>query len=119
VLCTISSPDDPWSADDREWFKANPSRAHRLRPAINGEWPDPGDPPAPGAWLAVLVRHVEPGFRVRWPRWFLEDDVEDADEPWVHALFNVAEREHRLGRPLTADEIAACHAEAEPMGGMQ
>jgi hypothetical protein len=53
----------PWKADDAKWFRENPSRSHRIRPAF------PKEPHAEGApkhhVSLMLVRQVEPGNRVK------------------------------------------------------
>ncbi|MEG3176155.1 hypothetical protein U1872_07945 [Sphingomonas sp. RB3P16] len=60
-----------WKTDDANWFAANPSRTHRLRPMIGGEkesFGAVGNQQVPlFHQLQVLVRQVEPGARVRLP----------------------------------------------------
>ncbi len=84
----------PWKSDDREWFAANPGRAHRLRPCFPGERggdAEPWDevPPPVGRELLVLVRQIEPGKRVR----ICVDRPPDAPipdaEPILQAMFDL------------------------------
>ena len=56
----------PWSRSDRDWFKAHSDRAHRVRAALPGETyaralADDEEV------VVVIVRQIEPGWRVRSP----------------------------------------------------
>jgi hypothetical protein len=44
---------------DKEWFKANPNRSHRIRPAITDELPDDT------STHVAVVRQIFPGLRIR------------------------------------------------------
>jgi hypothetical protein len=68
VLSILEPP--AWQADDREWFKANPGRSHRLRQRFPGETFGDSTPlaaPPPRHEFQVLVRQLEPGKRTRLP----------------------------------------------------
>jgi hypothetical protein len=81
----------PWKDDDRNWFKQNPSRSHRVRMPFPNEADEAvADPPAEHA-LIMLVRQVEPGSRLRFGFYLNADllPVPD-DEAVAHALFEVA-----------------------------
>jgi hypothetical protein len=84
---------------DKSWFKANPDRGHRLRPAYDDEWP-------PGFW--VVIRQVAPGEHLMHV--FIDHELQLLAEPpeiaaW--AVFElVAERiRRRDNSPLTIDEM--------------
>jgi hypothetical protein len=58
--------DNAWGNDDRIWFERNPTRSHRLRPLFPGESHNRhGGETLPNHELQILVRRVEPGWRVR------------------------------------------------------
>jgi hypothetical protein len=82
--------EDPWKINDANWFKANPSRSHRLRSVFPGEIKTLSsfDVP-PGHELQVLVRQLEPGHRVRigFCR-NLELPIPDV-ESLIHAMFDI------------------------------
>jgi len=88
----INTASSPWKDDDARWFKANPTRAHRLRPAYPGELDDVSDLQGPvpaGHELQVLLRQVEPGKRLRTAFCRnLEMSIPDV-EPVIHAIFDV------------------------------
>jgi hypothetical protein len=92
---------DPWSEDDRAWFRANPTRMWRLR------WPLPGEVEtlatdealagrakaapivadqargamrrrAEGATIAIAVHQFKPGTRLRTPFEFVGTDPLDS-----------------------------------------
>lgn len=79
MIGTFLGQGDPWSADDREWFKANPTRRYRLRDPWNGELHETamntGSMPkleafrevveSQGLHLAIIVHQVAPGKRIR------------------------------------------------------
>jgi hypothetical protein len=87
----ISVLDHPWKDDDRDWFKQNPSRSHRVRMPF----PDEADKEAAeipaGHTLIMLVRQVEPGKRLRTDL-FINDELLPLpdNEAVAHALFEVA-----------------------------
>jgi hypothetical protein len=61
---------DPWAQDDREWFKNNPDRSHRVRPLYSEAEAEhfkrtAGCPPSGTRLVGVAVQQVEPGFRIR------------------------------------------------------
>jgi hypothetical protein len=101
-----------WNIDDRQWFKNNPTRSHRLRPTFPGETfgKERVSLPAlpPGRTDAVLVRQVEPGMRIRIP---IDHDVglpiPDV-EAILHALFDAHATQYRtrVFRPISAREVA-------------
>ena len=81
--------DVSWKANDRDWFERNTMRSHRLRPLFPGE-PSNGCDKAtpPGHELAILVRQVAPGQRVRLG-FYRSTEVEiPDDEAILHALFD-------------------------------
>jgi hypothetical protein len=94
-------PDAPWSADDREWFARNRDRAHRLRAALPGEWPD--------GFTHTVVRQGSPGERVRLPITAVEPlPPEDAPEAAAWALFDlVVEHRQRGSSEIPMREIVA------------
>jgi hypothetical protein len=56
---------DAASEADRRWFARRPDRSTHVRPAIAGEFPEPG-----AAWHGdmrpfAVVRQIKPGVRVR------------------------------------------------------
>jgi hypothetical protein len=51
--------------DDRQWFKNNPGRQHRIMPPLPGELVISPAPPRPDHELIVVVREVRPGARLR------------------------------------------------------
>ena len=92
---------DPWTEDDRDWFRANPKRTWRLR------WPMPGEVEMlatdehladqahafskvadqargalrrrqEGATIAIAVYQFEPGKRLRTPFEFISIDPPDS-----------------------------------------
>lgn len=90
----LHTSNSSWKADDAAWFKANPTRSHRLRPTLAGEVEGLFDrssiPVLPsGHEHQVLVRQVEPGTRLRIPFGRnLEIPIPDI-EAVVHALFDI------------------------------
>ena len=89
-LLRWSFKDTPWKSADAAWFKANPTRAHRLRARFAGEF-DQDDQtllPEAGYEPIVIVRQVEPGCRIR--RVFnvnTEIAIPDIEEV-LHAIFD-------------------------------
>jgi hypothetical protein len=80
-----------WKADDRKWFKRNPTRSHRLRRLFPSEQISNACNEAvpPGHELQVLVRQISPGLRVRYGfSRNLEIDIPDV-EAILHALFDL------------------------------
>lgn len=98
--------DTPWSADDREWFRANPERSHRMRFLFDGEVLRRGNEPCPGVTFICLVRQVEPGKRVRKGFWINSEilPVPDA-EPVAAALFDASNGEALLNMPALRARI--------------
>ena len=82
--------------DDARWFRDNPDRSHRLRPALSGEEADLYDPGVQPletqCWVAI--RQVAPGMRQRLPM-FVPSELagicqqQAKFEPIVHALFDL------------------------------
>lgn len=98
-----------WKTDDAEWFRANPTRAHRMRRMHPGEdstlFPGPSIPQPPsGHEHQVLVRQVEPGRRIRIS-FCRNTEVPIPDiEPLLHALFDTVSASK--GGVINAKEIA-------------
>jgi hypothetical protein len=88
----INTADSLWKEDDARWFKANPTRAHRLRPAFAGELEGlshANEPIPVGHEYQVLVRQVQPGTRLRMG-FCRNPEVPIPDlEPLIHAVFDV------------------------------
>ena len=86
----VSLLDHPWKSDDRSWFEQNQERAHRARMPFPGEVDEEAANTPAGQALIMLVRQVEPGFRVR-AAVFLDANFLPLpdDEAVVHALFEV------------------------------
>lgn len=107
----VTTSDNPWKADDAAWFKANPSRSHRLRPMFPGEETtlfDPGNRTAlpPNHAFQVLVRQVQPGMRARVP-FGRNTEVPIPDiEPLMHALFDLAGGTGKTKGVISTAEIA-------------
>jgi hypothetical protein len=99
----FGAPDALWSADDREWFARNPDRAHRLRTALPGEWPD--------GFTHTVVRQGEPGERARLPLTATEHLPEDdAPEAAAWAMFDlvIEHRQRGSGEIPMREIIARC-----------
>jgi hypothetical protein len=120
---------DPWTENDREWFRANPNRRWRLR------WPMPGEvealavdehltEQADASWpvsdcardaikrrdegATIAVHQFEPGKRLRTPFEFVsQDPLESFTDAGIPALM-----------PFLA-EIVARHRAAMPLVGTQ
>jgi hypothetical protein len=94
------------SQDDDAWFEAHPNRTHRVRRPheieLSETRPATGTPAS--ALPYVIVRQVQPGFRLRMLIWSVIE-VPDA-EATGHALFDLSIRQP-LGRPLTRATVAA------------
>jgi hypothetical protein len=108
--------DSPWKADDSKWFEANPLRSHRMRLPFPGELEteNADQAPPPEHEVKILVRQVEPGWRIR--RSFLQYKavpIPDV-EPVIHALFDLVSQRPQTqsisGRELA--ELALRYAEA-------
>ncbi|HXI08866.1 MAG: hypothetical protein ACRC1G_12460 [Bradyrhizobium sp.] len=88
----LNTADSVWKDDDAQWFKANRSRAHRLRAPFPGELegrPESKAPAPAGHEYQMLVRQIESGVRLRLV--FCRNvgvSLPDA-EPLIHALFDV------------------------------
>lgn len=83
---------------DRDWFKANPDRRHRIRRAIAGELSGVTDAEH------VVVRQDFPGTRVRWPFLALRPSpVGEASEEFSERIF---EQLVEQGLPPGAARIA-------------
>ncbi len=59
-----------WKNDDRDWFKAHPGRAHRLRRHI------PGEAPVAASW--ILVQCLAPDTRARFSIPNMTDQLAEA-----------------------------------------
>jgi hypothetical protein len=78
----------PWTADDRDWFRQNPERAHHMRMPFPGELDE--EVPA-GHTLLMLLRQIEPGKRLKIGLGLNSDWLPlPDDEAVAHALFEVA-----------------------------
>ena len=107
----------PWKADDRQWFLAHPSRAHRVRQTLPGETA----PTAQGHVLplpeqcCVIVRQIEPGSRLRLPVATSKPELFPDDEAFLHAYFDrLVARKGRVG--VSDPDVTALmqdHAAAE------
>ena len=90
----MARPTDPeWAVPegDAAWFEAHPRRSHRVREYVQGELhPTHNRPPKRDGWrLAVVVRQVEPGVRIRAAFWILDPwSLNDVPEPVAAALFD-------------------------------
>jgi hypothetical protein len=107
--------DKPWSMDDAAWFKANPTRAHRLRPTFPGEVEIPPAPPHHS--IQVLVRQVQPGYRVR--QFFYRDlrtPIPDIEEI-IHAMFDLNEKSGGEGKPIKVKEVVSASKKYLAMKG--
>jgi hypothetical protein len=103
----INTTDSPWKDDDARWFKANPTRSHRLRSAFAGELkdlPHADEPIPPGHEYQMLVRQVEPGTRLRIV-FYRNVEVPIPDiEPLIHAAFDLVSSSE--GGLLSTQEVA-------------
>jgi hypothetical protein len=117
----INTASSPWKDDDAGWFKANKSRAHRLRPAFPGEidalqaGSDKDEPPPIGHEFQILVRQVEPGTRMRivFCR-NMEVPIPDL-EPLIHAIFDVISASK--GGVVSSREVADLAMQYAASGG--
>jgi hypothetical protein len=98
--------DNPWKENDAAWFREHPHRTHRCRPSLPGEpHPGPLDPTPPGHELAVLVRQIQPGLRIRQTFFHnLAVPIPDIDEI-VHAMYDLAVR-GREGESQSVGQVA-------------
>jgi hypothetical protein len=92
--CGLHTEPIDWSRDDAAWFKANPTRSHRVRSRFPNEWfVARGDEPSLDM---VAVQQAEPGIRIRSPftlppspcREWLRQAA--ATEAGAHVLFDMA-----------------------------
>jgi hypothetical protein len=94
------------SKDDAAWFKAHPHRSHRLRRPHDVELQEAMAPTiAPASAIPyVVVRQVQPGFRLRLPIW---SDIEVPETETIgHALFDLLVK-HSPEHPLPMTKVAA------------
>ncbi|MEO3475771.1 hypothetical protein AAFN86_28225 [Roseomonas sp. CAU 1739] len=70
---------------DRRWFAENPGRSHRMRRPMFGEVPA-----HPDFLTFVLVKQVQPGFRVRTAIYADTPPPGEADEASAAWLWNSA-----------------------------
>lgn len=114
-----SSPQSPWSTDDRQWFARNPTRAHRLRPPLPQEAEQHELLPTikEGYGLRVIIRQVEPGARIR-QFFYLNADLPDPSgcEFLCHALFDAVISGEELPPPRQIAERATVLYEAAKNG---
>ena len=111
----IETAETPWGTEDRAWFAAHPDRSHRIREVLPGEFPDLGTPPS-ALPVYVVVRQVQPGFRVRWPvGWTTR--LDDPPEAWCHALYDLCDR-HETG-VITSAEVNALASAYATSGSVQ
>jgi hypothetical protein len=104
-----SRGDDPWSIDDRRWFKRNPARSHRLRPLFDGEdeFNTLGEPPPNFAhWM--IIRQLAPGARVRHSVLVVPEVAADAAEveAVVHDLYELLIFDGTTDVPIGVREVA-------------
>jgi hypothetical protein len=99
--------DPAWKADDAEWFKNNPSRAHRARRPLPGEINDTIAKPPPGSKQMMLIRQVSPGYRMKILAQLSVGLLPLVDsEAGAHALFEVmAGREEMPDDPAALDAL--------------
>jgi hypothetical protein len=94
------------SEDDAAWFEAHPHRTHHVRRPHEIELSEtrpPAGTPA-SALPSVIVRQVQPGFRLRMLIW---SDIEVPDtEATGHALFDLLIAQP-LRRSLSSATVAA------------
>ncbi|MBV9825735.1 MAG: hypothetical protein JO001_08680 [Alphaproteobacteria bacterium] len=92
------------SASDRLWFEKHPTRSHRMRLAIAGEF-GPIEFTIPGpAW--AVIRQAIPGFRLRLP--FTAPSPPPDIEEIGQALFDAVHEAMRAGKPgIFAEEVKA------------
>jgi hypothetical protein len=100
----ISFERTPWKDDDAAWFKANPTRSHRARPAFPGEVSDDDAGKGEGKYtlLVVLLRQVKPGSRLKISCWtdLDRDTVDTLGEEYVHAWVDAAMTRQPTFTPL-------------------
>jgi hypothetical protein len=104
-----SRGDDPWSIDDRRWFKRNPARSHRLRPLFDGEdeFNELSEPPPNFAhWM--IIRQLAPGARIRHSVLVVPEVAADATEieDIVRALYELLIFEGTPNVPISVREVA-------------
>jgi hypothetical protein len=91
--------DSAWKDDDRTWFEANPSRAHRARLPFPNEFA-PGmeeETAPPGTALVLLVRQVESGCRLKTGVYLAPTLLPVPDiEVLAHTLFEIAVKNEPL-----------------------
>ena len=77
------------SASDRKWFKRNPHRTYRMRPAIPGEFLENANGVDPAKFtLWTVVKQIEPGVRFRLGL-YVKREAEPVDADWtIGPLFN-------------------------------
>src|SRR5262249_27497691 len=82
--------DYPWKSDDRDWFKRNPERTHRVR----SPFPNEVEIETPTGYVPlILVRQVEPRSRLRAAVDLKANLLPlPDDEAIAHALFETAVR---------------------------
>ena len=101
---------DAASEADREWFKAHADRTHRLRPARAYEMPGLTAKQAKGLW--IVVRQIQPGFRVRMD--FRPTAIPLDNEAIAHAIFDLLVEQGGQAIPI---ETVATRAIALATGG--
>lgn len=101
----------PGKTSDARWFRANPTRSHRLRRCWPGELvalPNFGKlPAAPAGYeYEMLVRQIAVGVRIRFPfRRHIAARIPDV-EAILHALFDLNANGEPRDRISAADVIA-------------
>ena len=93
---------------DRDWFKANRTRRHRIRSAIPGELPGVTDA------HCVAVRHVTHGIRIRLP--FLADRRLPCREETEEFAARVFER---LGEDIRSRGFQPNATQSSPLDRLQ
>jgi len=88
LIVTSGALEHPWGRDDAAWFRARPSRAHRVRRVYPGEFME-ADLTAATGWHAV-VRKIQANSRLRLPVCFSSKARPVMDELAAHALFDLA-----------------------------
>jgi hypothetical protein len=107
VIGVHVSYEDAWKADDAAWFKANPKRSHRLRPAFLGELATHWEFEAmPHHETQFVIRQLKPGQRIKTV--FYRDarapTIPD-DEAIIHALCDILAASDHEGKPVSAGQI--------------
>jgi hypothetical protein len=102
-----------WQRDDRDWFRLNPRRSHRIRPAFRGEIPVP---PPPGSTWIKIVRQVAPGVRTWITLFHLDGHVLPDTEEEAHQLFDSAVAAIKGAKPGERKTVMLPNSVVRPEG---